>query len=171
MKTPLSHPLVFVGLLLSTSGCGLRPPPRPAPWIPGTYQYQSTLPGTGSVEGSIQVGTEGPVAVTSTLGPCRDPQPELYKPWNRARTFICGTDHRVNVLISGSGGPPIRGSVSNQVTVTSSYFGDSTTCERKEKTPTGEEICIAWKQELKTDRRTTGASAPFILVSSRAGPG
>src|SRR5688572_15503292 len=118
MKLTRTRSLLVAALLLSSAGCALRSPPTPAPWVPGTYQYRSTLPGTGAVLGSIEVGPQGPLSVTSNLGPCRDPEPERYKPWNRERTFVCATEHRVNVVLGVTGQPPIGGTVSNQRTVT-----------------------------------------------------
>ena len=162
--------LTVAGLVLSAAGCALRPPPTPAPWGPGTYQYRANLTGTGPVAGSIEVGVEGPLTITSSLGPCRDPQPEQYKPWHRVRTFVCGTDYRINVVLGRAGGPPIEGAVSNRRTITHTYAAD-TTCRKYEKTPTGEQICVLWNQEFKTERETTGASADFWLVPSGGGSG
>ena len=106
--------------------------------------------------------------MTSTLGPCRDPQPEQFKPWHRARTFVCGTEYRINVLLGRAGGPPIQGSVSNQQTITRTYSAD-TTCRQYQTTSTGERICILWNQEMKTERQSTGAGAEFWLVASNPG--
>ena len=175
MKRP--RPLLAVGLLLCAAGCGLRPTTYTR-WVPGMYQYRSTLTGTGDVSGSIEVGSEGVVSVTSNLGPCerrferaRGLAPTREEPGAWAPgAFVCGTEHQVNVWLGYRGGPPIRGEISNQRTVTETYYAE-TTCREYRTTDTGERICLVWNVEPKTERRTTGAAAPFYLLPDSAGAG
>ena len=169
MKSLRTGALTVICLTLSTAGCALRSSPTPAPWAPGTYHYRSNVPGAGPVAGIIEVGAEGPLSLTSSLGPCRDPEPDQYKPWHRTRIFVCGTDYRVNVVLGRSGGPPIEGGVSNRRTVTNTYAAD-TTCRKYETTATGEQICILWNQGMQTERETTGAGADFWLVPDSLAP-
>lgn len=171
MKPFRLTPLLVVGPLLGTAGCGLRQQPLER-WVPGTYEYRTTLPGTGDVAGHISVGTEGVINVTSTVGPCarrlepvRRPGPTMLElgPWDTG-AFVCGTDHRVRVWLGYAGGPPIRGEVSNQRTDSLTTYGE-TTCREYQVTEAGERICLVWNVEPKTERRTTGATAPFWIVT------
>ena len=106
MKLRRKPALIVVGLFLSTAGCG-RPRPL-APWVPGIYHYRTTLPGTGEVAGSIEVGSEGPLSVTSNLGACRarietTPRASRERLDGQliVRTFICGTEHRISAPTAG----------------------------------------------------------------------
>ena len=63
--------MVILGLVLTAAGCALFPPPPPAPWVAGSYEYRSDLEGVGEVTGRVVVAEEGPVEVTSNRGPCR----------------------------------------------------------------------------------------------------
>ena len=70
------------------------------------------------------------------------------------------------MVLGRDGVPPIEGSISNQRTDTLTYFGE-TTCREYETVEVGERIervCVAYDQGLKTERRTTGASARWYLV-------
>jgi hypothetical protein len=141
-------------------------------WVPGTYYFRSELPGSGTVIGRIDVGAEGPDSATSNVGPClmpienvvNRPNPSALQLERRDRgAFVCGTEHRLSVWLGYEGGPPIRGTVSNQRTVTETTYAE-TTCREYQTTETGERICMAWNVGPKTERRTTGATANFYLV-------
>jgi hypothetical protein len=177
MKPRAMPALIAFGLLLSAAGCSRSRPL--VQWVPGVYLYRSTLPGTGDVAGHIEVTAEGPLSVTSNLGPCRaqiETTPRALRVrldgQRIGRAFFCGTDHRFSVSLGSVGGPPIEGSVSNQRTDTLTTFGE-TTCREYQVVESGERverICVAWNVGPKTERRTTGASARWWLVPDSVAP-
>jgi hypothetical protein len=172
MKLHSVRALIVAGLLLGMAGCGSgRPLTR---WRPGIYSYQSTLPGTGEVAGSIEVVDDGPISVSSNLGVC-DERIETTPRGQRerldgelvVRTFICGTEHRITVRLGRFGGPPIEGSISNQRTDTVYTYGEPI-C-RQYKTVDSEEgtdrVCAVWDSGPRMQARTTGATARWSLVT------
>jgi hypothetical protein len=172
MKLCRIRALIVVGFLLSTAGCGAdRPLPR---WRPGIYSYRSTLPGTGEVAGSIEVGANGPLSVSSSLGVCDErieTTPRRFRERQDGRlvvwTFICGTEHRFSVRLGSVSGPPIEGSISNQRTDTVFTYGEPIcrlykTIESDEGT---DRICVVWDTGPRMQPRTTGATARWRLVT------
>jgi hypothetical protein len=131
--------------------------------VQGTYQYRSTLPDQGLVVGSIEVGAEGPLSVTSNVGPCRDPNAHTYRRWFRERSFAY-PGHTVRVELGHAGQPPIGGTVSNERTTILRSYSVNTTCRTYETTPSGDETCVAWNREQITERRTTGGTGRFSVV-------
>jgi hypothetical protein len=177
MKVILTRSMMVVGLLLSTAGCG---PQRPlAQWVPGTYPYRSSLPGAGEVAGSIEIGLDGLMEVTSTLGSC-DPVIETVPRQQRERidgqltglNFLCGTDYRFSVRLKRDGGvPPIEGSISNERTEIVRYYAGPRTCLAFELSEAGDRVCTSWSASgWQTERRTTGATARWYVVVDSLAP-
>ena len=157
------RPFLLTVVIVGMAGCAFGRPPAPAPWMAAVHEYRSNVPGWGPVSGQIEIGPEGPVRVTSSLGPCRLPPSDNYRPWNRARTFVCGTEHRVSVSLGRTGQAPITGTVSNAQTVTHRYQVQ-TTCRTYQTTPSGVQTCVVWNYEERTEQETTGSTTDFWLV-------
>jgi hypothetical protein len=173
MKPLLMRRLISAGLLLSAAGCGATR--LPAFWVPGTYYYMSALPGVGPVTGSIVVIAEGPLSITSNVGGC-EPRFETVPNRTRerdgrllSRSFLCGLDHRVSVILGRDGGAPIEGWVSNQRTDTVTTWGQ-TTCREYETLENGGRICVAWNEGPKTERRIVGSTVQWHLLPDSIPP-
>jgi hypothetical protein len=171
MRLSQTPALMIAVLRISTAGCGPR---RPfSQWIPGVYQYKSSLAGTGEVAGTIEIGLDGPLGVTSTVGPC-DERIETTPRQLRERidgqltyrNFICGTDYRFSVSLRDEGEePPIQGSISNERTEIVRYYAGQRICLASVVTDEGEHICTEWsKYGWQSERRTTGATARWHVV-------
>ena len=169
--------MVIASLLLAAAACGPR---RPFTfWVPGIYQYRGTLPSSGDVTGTIEVVAEGPLNVTSSVGACRariETSPRRFRERIDGellvRSFICGTDHRISVVLGRDGTPPIEGSISNQRTDKLTTYGE-TTCREYQTIDSGERIeriCVAWNWGPKIETRTTGSSARWYLVADSLAP-
>ena len=170
MKLTRTRSLLVAALLLSSAGCALRPQTRPARWLPGTYEYQGTLPSSGGVWVLVDVSPAGFVSVSSSLGPCDviyvEPGqiPAASVAAFVARGLVCGTEHRVGFRSPrGREGPPVEATITNERIVTETTYGE-TTCRECQTTDTGERVCIAWNVGPKTVKTTTGSTARLYLV-------
>jgi hypothetical protein len=158
-------PIILTAALVVFSGCASGgPQPRPAPWVAGTYEFQSVIHGE-RITGVIEVVDGGPTTVTTSLSACRPRVAEVWQPWYRARTFDCAGDHRVEVAVGTQAGPPITGWMRNTTMVTREEV-ISRTCAEYMVTETGAQVCIEWREQTQTVTRPVVESARILVVAS-----
>ena len=157
-------PIVLTAALVVFSGCASGgPQPRPAPWVAGTYEFQSVIHGE-RITGVIEVTEEGPMAVTTSISPCMPRMNEVWRPWNRLRTFDCAGDRRVEVAV-GSRALPLSGWMRNTTMVTREEVV-SRTCVEYATTESGSTYCKEVREETEKVTRPVVESARIVLVTS-----
>jgi hypothetical protein len=166
----LSLPSVIrTAVIVGLGGCASlgSQTPRPAPWVPGSYEFQSVIHGE-RVTGVIEVLEEGPISVTTSLSPCMPRVSEIWRPWNRTRTFDCAGDHRVDVVVGTRAGVPVGGWLRNTTMVTRDVV--SRTCIEYTTTESGTRVCSEWREETEQVTRPVVESARILLVASGLPP-
>jgi hypothetical protein len=135
--------------------------------VPGSYQFQSVIHGE-TITGVIDVWNDGPMAVTTSLGPCMTRASEVWRAWHRTRTFDCAGDRRVEVSFGTQAGPPLVGWMRNTTIVTRDEI--SRTCVEYTTTESGQRVCSEWREETRQVTRPVVESARILLVASSAAP-
>jgi hypothetical protein len=162
--------VIPVAVLVGLTGCASSgsPGPRPAPWVAGTYEFQSVIHGE-RITGVIEVVDGGPTAVTTSLSPCMPRVSEVWQPWHRSRTFDCAGDHRVEVSVGTQAGPPVTGWMRNTTMVTREEV-ISRTCVAYTITEAGTQVCNEWREQTQTVTRPVVESARILLVATAPAP-
>jgi hypothetical protein len=168
-RTRIHLPGAALALALFTAGCASAPGSMYIAWVPGTYEFQATHPGAGTVHGAIEVVDDGPLGVsTDVLGACIPTR--ALVPGAGGRYFRCAGDYTVLVRRGRRGQDPVVGSVSNQraeIQMKQVRSG----CAEYQESPGGRDVCVRWDYRTVQERVTTGTGVPFRIVpTSGSGP-
>ena len=108
---------------------------------------------TIDVYGEVDVGFGGPISMTSSLGICRDPPPDVMERqlrMGRGRSFECGDAAFSFRPMSGI----VQGTVTVAVTETIRRRGR---CLQYIEEPNGLRACVRYDYEFRTNRTRKGA--------------
>jgi hypothetical protein len=157
---------LLVAGLLSASACAtLSRRPEPAPWVPGSYSFQTVLHGE-TILGQIDVEADGPIEVETSLSRCMPQASVKWQPWYRSRVFHCAGNHRLVVTVGTEKGVPVAGSMSNTTAVSKQEVVSKVCVEYAEPSEQGGRVCLQWDEKIEWVTRDVTELSRILIVAS-----